>query len=700
MKAAKVLLIAFIFLAAQGSFLLHLGDFAFVPGGEYSDLAISHYPNAVFLKDSIQRYGEIPLWSNSILSGYPFMADPLSGIHYPFGWIALIFPLPLGFNILLSLHLILGAFGFYYLLKERGCGEGPAVLGGVCFVLIPRLWAHLAAGHLTLIYATCWTSWLLLTTTNKHLRDRGLSGLVLGMIILADIRWAGYVALPWLAYYITISVDVSNQLSQNLRACLKLALQGLIGILISAVLILPLFEFTQLSTRASLSTTERTVFSLPPQQFFGLLFPDFFGYVEWTLYPGVMFILAYLWSWLQPDLRKQTRFLRWLILLIYLFSIGSNSVITSWLFQLPIFAFLRVPARLALVGNIFWIILFIHWVDFLIKTTRYWAVKAIRLGMVGICGIMIIFTGGVWGYSPEHPPVNLIWGCAICVAGCVILFRQIHRPTKNLAYIILLLVVIDLAGVNYLSVTYRPVEQVVEVQEDVAEYLSQKSGYFRTFSPSYSIPQQVAAEYGLQLADGINPLQLRAYVDFMKTAAGFGEGYSVTLPPFITGNPQIDNRGVVLDTVYLGMLNIRYIAAEYDLTGDRLQKVQQFGSTRIYENLDAQPRAWLLTGRGQTQIMPIADDDIKWSPNRIEVKVSGWGGLVLSEVAYPGWSAKVDGQKAEISASNQLLRVVQIDENKHLVKFEFVPGSLFAGLIISCSTFLALIVWFRRKSDR
>ncbi len=83
------------------------------PGPEalYSDISISHYPNAVFLKQTLVAFAEIPLWSSAILSGYPFGANPLSGSWYPPGWIALLFPLPLGFTLAAGLHILWGGGG-------------------------------------------------------------------------------------------------------------------------------------------------------------------------------------------------------------------------------------------------------------------------------------------------------------------------------------------------------------------------------------------------------------------------------------------------------------------------------------------------------------------------------------------------------------------------------------------------------------
>ncbi|MEA1977493.1 MAG: hypothetical protein U9N80_06295, partial [Chloroflexota bacterium] len=48
----------------------------FWPGAGFSDLLISHWPNAVWIKQSIAEWGQIPLWNPNILSGIPFAADP------------------------------------------------------------------------------------------------------------------------------------------------------------------------------------------------------------------------------------------------------------------------------------------------------------------------------------------------------------------------------------------------------------------------------------------------------------------------------------------------------------------------------------------------------------------------------------------------------------------------------------------------
>ena len=131
-------LILLILIAPLGIVFPHLGDFAYPAQSNYSDMAISHYPNAVFLIRSILNYQQLPLWSNTVLSGYPFAADPLAGIWYLPGWLAYIFPLPLGFNLDLLLHLLWSGIGVFFFLRKEKKSDYAALAGAILFELFSK----------------------------------------------------------------------------------------------------------------------------------------------------------------------------------------------------------------------------------------------------------------------------------------------------------------------------------------------------------------------------------------------------------------------------------------------------------------------------------------------------------------------------------------------------------------------------------
>ena len=192
-----------VFLIPVLLFIPSIGGFAFPSEDSlFSDIAISHYPNAVFLKNTLLEFKTIPLWSDSILGGFPFAANPLSGLWYPFGWLALIFPLPLGFNLLVIAHIVFGAIGVSFLIRKLGLSDSTAIFGALAFLLMPKIFAHYGAGHLTLAYAIPWTPWLLLAVLTNNKKWYAQPGLILGLIFLVDVRWAAYAGILWVAWEI------------------------------------------------------------------------------------------------------------------------------------------------------------------------------------------------------------------------------------------------------------------------------------------------------------------------------------------------------------------------------------------------------------------------------------------------------------------------------------------------------------------
>jgi hypothetical protein len=190
--------------------------------------------------------------------------------------------------------------------------------------------------------------------------------------------------------------------------------------------------------------------------------------------------------------------------------------------------------------------------------------------------------------------------------------------------------------------------------------------------------------------DGVDPLQLAAFVKFAEAAAGVkARGYSVTVPAFESDDLAAANASAKPDVEKLGLLNVKYVAAEFPLDAPELTLAQTFGRTRVYENTAARPRAWV---EGQT----IAPADVgEWSPNRITIHARGPGLLVLGEAAYPGWEARVDGVVAPIETRYDLLRGVRLPEGAHTIVFEFRPRALAFGGSLTLAGLLAFVLIWR-----
>jgi hypothetical protein len=84
---------------------------------------------------------------------------------------------------------------------------------------------------------------------------------------------------------------------------------------------------------------------------------------------------------------------------------------------------------------------------------------------------------------------------------------------------------------------------------------------------------------------------------------------------------------------------------------------------------------------------------ISYSPEHIVIDVAAPrdGYLVLSDAYYPGWTATVDSQSAEIERADIMFRAVKIPAGQHRVEMRYQPQSFSVGLVISIGTAVILI---------
>jgi hypothetical protein len=673
-------------------------------GSPYSDITISHYPNHIYLRDSLTDFGEIPLWSSTILSGYPFFANPLSGLMYPFGWLGLIIPLPLGFNLLITLHLIWGGLGLYLLLKQEGLSHSSALFAGLLFVLLPKIYSHYGAGHLTLLYAIPWTPWLLWSQRRSQNRNAYIPvpvppGLILALVFYADVRWGAFAALLWWGY------AAAHRNSSWSRLFLGLLNQSLMALLLAAPILVPLAEYALLSTRSSLEAGEILSFSIPISGLFGLLFPNSKGFHEWVLYSGgVVLVLAIAGVWIRERKKNVNFWLAVLILSLFI-ALGSQIPGFGYLSQLPLVSLLRVPSRSLFITGMCFAVLAGYGLEWIVNRQEgQRSPRGIQLAIFGLL-IFSVTIGAVLLIFNRDFAAQILWGVAMLAVGVFWIGVSTYKKIPNSYWIVGLFVIalIDLGVVSINSFRSQSVEQVLSEGESVAAYLSDQDGEFRTYSPSYSIPQQTAVEYQQQLADGVDPLQLSTYAGFMEKASGVPQdSYSVTLPPFESGDPKLDNAQYLPDPEKLGLLNVGYVVAEYELEVDGLYLDAQFDDSRVYKNAYQMPRAWLQKKSADERDESRPAEILDYSSNRILLSAEGPGSLVLSEIDYPGWEVSVDGETAEIHSYQSLLRMVELTPGVHFIEFRFKPRSLWGGigLFFVGIMILTLNVIYQRKLNK
>ena len=667
----------------------------------FSDLTLSHHTFIDYIRQQILENRTFPFWYPTILSGTPLVANPLAGIWYPFGWPAFVLPLPFAFNLLVGLHLSWGALGMYLLLRQQRLGIVASLFGGLAFGLMPKLFAHYGAGHLTLMYAVPWTPWLLFTTRLGTKYRPILSAMILALIFLADVRWAVYAGLLWLGWLVVQSYGNINESTRE-----KIRYIGIlfpIAALLSACLALPMVEYSSLSTRANLTNEDIFTNSLTYPGLLGIFYPPLQGSAhESILYFGsIVFLLSLLALFIIKG-NRLVQFWSVVALGALIFSLGSNLPILAPISYLPGFNLLRVPTRALFILGMALAFLAAITVDqanhLQIAPYRKWANLLITaaLAFVGLITSLILVLTDPQDITP------FVWGLLAVLASAVFLWLWVNQKIGFSIFIagIFILLILDAGLSGQTALAYRSKESVWAEDEPLAAYLVNDPEQFRIYSPSFSLLQHLAVSYNLELTDGVDPLQLKNYVEYMKSATGIPwEGYSVILPGIAPD--EEDNSGYTPDPKKLGLLNVKYILADYDLpASDGLALIEQIDATRIYENLYAKSRAWVITEEPGGKPAEYSMDDITWTPNRITFTSRGPGQLFLSEIAYPGWQATIDGERVEIHTAGGILRSVDLHDRQQQVEFVFRPISFFAGLTISVITWLALLVilWRSRSS--
>lgn len=648
----------------------------------FTDLLISHYPNALYLRTSLANFRAAPLWSPLILSGYPFFANPLSGMWYPFGWLVLLFPLPAGLSIGVALHALWSGVGCYKLLRNEGVQHGPALIGALAFEALPKISAHYGAGHITLIYAVYWTPWLLLAARG----EKGVphSALVMAAIFLADPRWSVYSGLLWLAYYIAHS---QKGRWLQLVVVFKVVVYAF---LIAAPLAVPMLEYVPRTTRWGMTVDEILTQSLSPVEIIGGLFPAGGRSPETAFYVGGFILVLSLIGLIQPDIRKNTRLWGGAALLSGIFALGSNIPGMTLAARLPGFSLLRVPPRALFILSLSVIAIAVHTVNKLVHTRLK---RTYLLPLIAASLFFILLLVGI-GYSVNAYHAELVWGISAITLGLVMILVYANIPgisSTQFLNVLTILVLVDTLGAAYFNIDYRSsnLNEPAEKVQWLIDKINQP-GKFRTYSPSYSLPQEQGARYQFEMVDGVDPLQLESYVRFMETATGIPQqGYSVTVPPY-NGSPGRSNQGAVLDPSRLGMLNVKFIISEFQISAENLIPVVSAEQGFVYRNEQFLPRAWVQPWseeKGFTFFFNHSDqlstpEILRWDPNQIKLKAKGPGTLVLSEIAYPGWQVFVDGQRSKPGTHYNLLRGVSLDSGFHNIEFRYRPLSLTIGIML------------------
>lgn len=232
---------------------------------------------------------------------------------------------------------------------------------------------------------------------------------------------------------------------------------------------------------------------------------------------------------------------------------------------------------------------------------------------------------------------------------------------------------------------------------------------------------------GLEQTQGYNPLQLKAYADYVTALNGKQQNYH-----------YLDLLWQGAQSPLLDMLNVRYIVVDLSIPSNRADVVVlSQGRTEayrdsqvvIYENPKVFDRAWvvhevqaenngsgmnlLATGaaNGHTvafvegelpAVAPLptgSSDTVTVSSSRPEVlsvdaTTASPGMLVVSQIYEKGWHAYLDGKRVDLLQTNGALQGVALPSGQHKIELRYEPIELKAGVIVSGIAGVAMLISF------
>ena len=141
------------------------------------------------------------------------------------------------------------------------------------------------------------------------------------------------------------------------------------------------------------------------------------------------------------------------------------------------------------------------------------------------------------------------------------------------------------------------------------------------------------------------------------------------------------------------------------------QEIERVGKLDLRHEAVADKKFQSALGESVVQVNTSLVTLREYQPNRLTYDVhSDKGGVVVfSEIYYPGWTATIDGEPAELGRVNYILRALNVKPGSHEVVLDFHPTSVKVTETVAYVGYVALLLiilagigmaWRKRKQQR
>ena len=725
--------------------VLFTGDTWKPAGG--GDLVSFLFPTYRFAASSLKA-GTLPLWNPHLYGGAPFLADMQAGLFYPPNLLLFLIAPEFPYETLhwmVVLHVFLAGLFMYLCLRYFEPGRRvrvPAALAGAIAYMFSDLFiVHF--GNLNLIAIAAWLPLIFLIFW-RALRTRSLglavgAGFAFGISTLeGHLQITLYTGLA-LVVAAVLEAAIARRSGRGWAwSVLALVVTASVAVGLSALVLLPTFEYARLSPRAELPYGEAARYSLEPGLLGEMLVPALFSSREPNLYWGVWDRVAVGYLGIFPLILaglailmsrgRRVALFASLAVTAFLLALGGASIVHGWAYRLlPGFSQIRAPARAIVLVDLSLAALAALGLDQLLGPLGPRARGVFRTvwrGLVRVAAAAILI-GVAWAYlaiyQAQGGDLVLFW--RVSAAGSGVIFaalmlaaslawlgaRRAGRLRRGtLAWLAVGLIFLDLASVGAYTDIGNEAPTAGFDHPEILAFLREQPGLFRIDSRTdvWGVWQpSLALLAGIDDVGGIdNPLIVADVDRFMEGTGG-------------------------RSTRLYDLLGVRYVLGTKQVTLDWEKFSLAFNAdpdVNVYRNKAALPRAFMVHRAivatdhedAWAQIQqpgfdpatsvvleggePLALDGdfrdnvevVRYEANSLEIEVEAGaeGYLFLSDPFYPGWQAEIDGEPAPLLRADYAFRAVPVPAGSHRVTMHFRSGSWYAGLGISAFTATVLVL--------
>ncbi len=742
------LLVAVAALVTPGLLLAPVWRLGGLGAGE--DDVLYYFPSRSLLAETF-RAGLLP-WLNPWTGlDRPLAADPQSAVFYPFTWLLAVMPVRYAYPLTLWLHYSLALWGTYRLLRAERLARPFALFGGLVFAFCGFMVAHRA--HYTMVQASAWAPWIF-WRLRRYARAGGPSRLTAAALLTTLQCLAGHVQMAAITGLGSL-VWLAAPGGAYLVAAARWLMSWVCAAGLSAVQWLPTWAYLRICTRTERGYWDFVENSWNPVSVVGWLFPMFLGQrtpnffpqpywgpshqVEQFSYVGIVPLLLTALA-LRNRWRTAAEQRGWVILLIFglLTALGTWGPVCPLLYWLPGASLFRVPARALLLCSLAVAALSARTLGELAAppTARRARLRAAGLswtrgpvrtallcgaGLAALTLIVIPFadsrtSAAAWqAVRPWNPA---LWLPMLMLATSLIVLRHVLRRWDRPAAVVLLpvLTLLDLGVIGWtidVPPGRRSPGELLTSREREAwlPLVQREPARLWVVTPRHSL-RDPPGEYVDPIDKGVANTNVLVHV---KSLTDYGPLHPLMFTRGFEFKPwgEVPDAATrLLEEDWRRPFNVGWLL----LCDDSLPVPP--GCEPVLRT----PRGWRLCRNPdaggevffEDAAQPGAIRCLELSPYRFRTTVTAWPPvlgepqgpaarpvrLVVSRLALPGWSARMDGQPVRIEpAWGALLSVLVPTDRTVEIEWTYFPPGLGTGATISAMSAAVvggLLLWERR----